>query len=101
MAKEQNLPLNPMKISGGCGRLLCCLTYENEQYVAMKEKLPREGQPVTVPTGGGSVVSVNPLKETVMIELESGAVVELPVSEVTVVGDSRPHKRSKRQARRR
>ena len=47
MAKEQNLPLNPMKISGVCGRLLCCLVYENEQYRAIKAKLPKNGQRVS------------------------------------------------------
>ncbi|MFC1870919.1 stage 0 sporulation family protein [Chloroflexota bacterium] len=100
MAKEQNLPLNPMKISGACGRLLCCLTYENEQYVAMKEKLPREGQQLTTSMGVAGVIGVNPLKETVMVELESGAVVELSVSEVTVIGDSRSP-RSRRRSRKR
>jgi cell fate regulator YaaT (PSP1 superfamily) len=84
MAKEQNLPLNPMKISGTCGRLLCCLVYENEQYRNMKEKMPKEGQQVSTPMGVVSVVGSNPLKETVLVELESKATVELPLSEVTV-----------------
>ncbi|MFH0768615.1 MAG: stage 0 sporulation family protein [Chloroflexota bacterium] len=84
MAKEQNLPLNPMKISGVCGRLLCCLVYESEQYHAMKEKLPREGQQVSTAMGTGKVVGSNPLKETVMVELESQATVELPLSEITI-----------------
>ncbi len=83
MAKEQDLSLNPMKISGVCGRLLCCLTYENEQYRAMKEELPKVGQPVSTPVGKGKVVGGNPLKETVLVELESKATVELPLSEVT------------------
>ena len=85
MAKEQGLSLNPMRISGVCGRLLCCLGYENEQYRAMKRKLPKEGQRVSVPMGVASVVGGNPLKETVTVELESGARVELPLSEVTVI----------------
>ncbi|MEE8618959.1 MAG: regulatory iron-sulfur-containing complex subunit RicT, partial [Dehalococcoidales bacterium] len=84
MAKEQNLPLNPMKISGTCGRLLCCLVYENEQYRNVKEKMPKEGQQVSTPMGVVSVVGSNPLKETVLVELESKATVELPLSEVTV-----------------
>lgn len=84
MAKEQNLPLNPMKISGTCGRLLCCLVYENEQYRNMKEKMPKEGQQVSTPMGVVSVVGSNPLKETVLVELESKATVELSLSEVTV-----------------
>jgi cell fate regulator YaaT (PSP1 superfamily) len=84
MAKEQDLPLNPMKISGVCGRLLCCLAYESEQYHAMKAKLPREGQKVKTPMGAAVVVGGNPLKETVWVELESQARVELPLSKVKV-----------------
>ena len=51
----------------------------------MKEKLPREGQRVSIPTGTASVVGGNPLKETVLVELESGARVELTLSEVTII----------------
>jgi cell fate regulator YaaT (PSP1 superfamily) len=82
MAKEQDLPLNPMKISGICGRLLCCLAYESEQYHDMKGKLPKEGQRVKTPMGAAVVVGGNPLKETVWVELESQARVELPLSKI-------------------
>jgi len=82
MAKEQGLPLNPMKISGCCGRLMCCLVYENEQYHMMKEKLPKEGQQVSTPMGIAKVVGSNPLKETVLVELENEATVELPLNEI-------------------
>ena len=85
MAKEQGLSLSPMRISGVCGRLLCCLGYEGEQYRVMKAKLPKEGQRVSIPMGIASVVGGNPLKETVLVELESGARVELPLSEVTII----------------
>ncbi|MFC1904584.1 stage 0 sporulation family protein, partial [Chloroflexota bacterium] len=95
MAKEQGLPLNPMKISGVCGRLLCCLVYESEQYHLMKEKLPREGQQVSTNTGLATVVGSNPLKETVLVELESHVTVELPLSEVTIEGEP-PHKQKKK-----
>jgi len=84
MAKEQNLPLNPMKISGLCGRLLCCLGYESEQYQIMKDKFPKEGQQVSTPIGVASVIGGNPLKETVSVELESGAITEFPLSEITI-----------------
>ena len=84
MAKEQGLSLNPMRISGVCGRLLCCLGYEGEQYRVMKAKLPKEGQRVSVPMGIAKVVGGNPLKETVLVELESGVRVELPLSEITI-----------------
>jgi cell fate regulator YaaT (PSP1 superfamily) len=83
MAKEQDLPLNPMKISGVCGRLLCCLAYESEQYKAMKQKLPRPGQDVDTPNGPARVVGTNPLKETVTVELESQARVEVPLDKIT------------------
>jgi cell fate regulator YaaT (PSP1 superfamily) len=96
MAKEQGLPLNPMKISGCCGRLLCCLIYESEFYHKMKEKLPREGERVSTPMGEASVVGVNPLKETVMVELESEAAVELPVRDVTATGRISGNKRTRK-----
>jgi cell fate regulator YaaT (PSP1 superfamily) len=83
MAKEQDLPLNPMKISGACGRLMCCLAYEGEQYRAMKEKMPKTGQRVSTRMGEATVVGNNPLKETVMVELDSEATVELPLAEVS------------------
>ncbi len=88
MAKEQDLPLNPVKISGVCGRLLCCLGYESEQYRSMKKKMPKVGQRVSTPMGIASVVSGNPLKETVMVELESEVRMELPLSEVSTIADS-------------
>ncbi len=92
MAKEQGLPLNPMKISGVCGRLLCCLVYESGQYHILKKKLPKEGQQVSTTMGAAKVVGGNPLKETVLVELESEVTVELPLSEVTVE-DEHPHKK--------
>ena len=83
MAKEQNLPLNPMKISGICGRLMCCLGYESEQYHAMKGKLPKVGQQVSTPHGEAKVVGTNPMKETVTVQLENQANTEVPLSEVS------------------
>ena len=84
MAKEQGLPLNPMKISGCCGRLMCCLVFENEQYRLMKGKLPKNGQKVSTGMGVAKVVGSSPLKETVLVELESEVTVELPLSEITI-----------------
>ena len=95
MAKEQSLPLDPMKISGVCGRLLCCLLYENEQYHIMKGKLPKEGQRVSTPMGVASVVGSDPLKEMVSVELESGTIVKLPLSEVTI-DDEQLHRQGKK-----
>jgi len=86
MAKEQDLPLNPMKISGVCGRLLCCLVYESEQYREIKAELPKEGQRVSTAMGIATVVGNNPLKKTVLVELDSAATVELPLSEIKIEG---------------
>jgi cell fate regulator YaaT (PSP1 superfamily) len=83
MAKEQDLPLNPMKISGACGRLMCCLSYEGEQYRAMKEKMPKVGQQVSTRLGEATVVGNNPLKETVMVKLDTEATVELPLKDIS------------------
>lgn len=83
MAKDQNLPLNPMKISGLCGRLMCCLAYENELYRDMKKKLPRTGQRVSTPMGEAKVTGNNPLKETVTVELEGETTAELPLKNVS------------------
>jgi|TARA_B100002003_G_scaffold235394_1_gene250314 cell fate regulator YaaT (PSP1 superfamily) len=88
MAKEQNLPLNPMKISGICGRLLCCLGYEYEQYRLMKGKMLREGQHVSTATGMARVVGGNVLAETVLVELENGTTIELPLNEVTILSET-------------
>jgi len=75
--------LNPMKISGVCGRLMCCLAYEGKQYKEMKEKMPRVGQRVSTRLGEATVMGSNPLKETVMVELDSEATAELPLEEVS------------------
>ncbi|MBE9482401.1 MAG: stage 0 sporulation family protein [Chloroflexi bacterium] len=99
MAKEQALPLNPMKISGVCGRLLCCLVYESEQYHTMKEKLPKQGQQVSTDMGVARVIGTNPLKETIVAELENGTTVELPLSKITI-DDDHPNKRRKERGKR-
>ncbi|MFH1478701.1 MAG: stage 0 sporulation family protein [Candidatus Omnitrophota bacterium] len=77
MAKEQNLPLNPSKISGCCGRLMCCLGYEYENYRGYLKRLPKEGEVIKTKEGKGKVVAINPLKQKVTVELESGKQVEV------------------------
>jgi cell fate regulator YaaT (PSP1 superfamily) len=69
MAKEQNLALNPMKISGICGKLLCCLAYESKDYAAMKAKMPHLKQEVLTLWGKARVISTNLIKETVTVQL--------------------------------
>lgn len=85
MAKDQDLPLNPAKISGGCGRLLCCLAYEVDQYRQLRASLIPTGTYVATPHGEGKVVGGNPLKQTVMVELESKAVIEVAQAETTTL----------------
>ncbi|MEA1871910.1 MAG: regulatory iron-sulfur-containing complex subunit RicT [Chloroflexota bacterium] len=82
MAKEQNLALNPMKISGICGRLLCCLAYENKEYAAMRKQMPQLKQEVSTSWGKGRVISTNLLKETVTIQLDDGMVREVALDEL-------------------
>lgn len=102
MAKEQDLPLNPAKISGVCGRLLCCLAHESEQYRSMKENMPPAGQKVSTPMGAGKIVGTNPLKDTAEVELESGATVEVKLSEVVLAEGTAPlGRKSEKRGRRR
>jgi cell fate regulator YaaT (PSP1 superfamily) len=72
MAKEQDLPLNPLKISGLCGRLMCCLRYEYEAYKDFKSRAPKKGAIIEVGEQKGKVVDFNTPKETVTMRLEEG-----------------------------
>ena len=80
MAKEQGLPLNPAKISWVCGRLLCCLSYENDNYIQAKQSMPQIGAMLNTPSGPGKVVSVNVPQESVEVMLESGVTIQIPVN---------------------
>jgi len=82
-AKEQGLPLNPTKLNGMCGKLKCCLVYENEQYVELKAHLPRPGAEVELPQGAGVVRDIDVPRERVVVQLhDSGAVVAVPAAEL-------------------
>jgi cell fate regulator YaaT (PSP1 superfamily) len=72
MAKDQSLPLNPTKISGVCGRLMCCLSYEHKCYKELTRGLPKMGQKIKTKEGPGKVVDINYLRRTAVIELEGG-----------------------------
>jgi cell fate regulator YaaT (PSP1 superfamily) len=74
MAKEQGISLNPEEITGMCGRLRCCLVYEYEQYVAARKLLPKRNKVVITPRGKGKVVDVNPLKESVWVDIQEGEI---------------------------
>lgn len=69
MAKNQSLSLNPTKISGICGRLMCCLKYEDDTYCALKRGMPDPGERIRTPDGTGVVVSANTLKQQVGVRL--------------------------------
>lgn len=71
MAKTQNLSLNPTKISGTCGRLMCCLKYEQDAYEDLVKHSPKQESFVETPDGAGTVSSVNLLRQTVQVRLES------------------------------
>ena len=82
MAKDQDLPLNPLRISGACGRLMCCLKYEHPLY-AESSNYPTSGQRVETPEGPAKVVSRHPPSETVTVrQLSDGAVKRCALSEV-------------------
>ena len=69
MAKEQNLSLNPTKISGQCGRLMCCLKYEQENYEQVLKRVPRVGKDIVTPDGVGVITEINCIKETVRVRI--------------------------------
>ena len=71
MAKTQNLSLNPTKISGACGRLMCCLKYEQDAYEDLVKHAPKQESFVETPDGAGTVSSVNLLRQTVQVRLDS------------------------------
>lgn len=77
MAKEQNLSLNPNKISGVCGRLMCCLKYEQDNYEQTRKRMPKVGKEVMTPDGPGTVWDLNIIKETVRVRIQKGDSSEL------------------------
>lgn len=82
MAKLQKTTLDPAKISGRCGRLMCCLRFEDESYAALRAALPRRGRRVRISEGWGEVSDGNVLRQTVQIRLDSGKDVVVPVSQI-------------------
>jgi len=80
MAKDQDLPLNPLKNSGLCGRLMCCLRYESETYKEFKQRAPKCGTPVVLPEGEGKIVALNVPRETVTIRHHGGPDITVPLA---------------------
>jgi len=94
MAKEQGMSLSPTKISGTCGRLMCCLKYEQEAYEDAIKRVPGVGSLVETQQGKGVVTASNLLRETVQVKFEKGNETELvtfPVSEIKVLSKKSGH----------
>ncbi len=93
MAKEQNLPLNPTKISGICGRLMCCLTYEYETYQELKKDFPKIGKTIASPLGPVKVLRQNIMEGTILVETEDREEKTLKVADL--VNKAAPVKKDK------
>ena len=90
MAKTQNLSLNPTKISGTCGRLMCCLAFENDTYAELSKNCPKINAKVSTPEGKGVVLAINILKQTCSCKIEKGddvKVAEYPISSIKTIKD--------------
>lgn len=93
MAKEQNLSLNPQKISGVCGRLMCCLRYEYETYKEFNSRAPKMGAKVETPEGIAKVTDINVPSEQISLSLEDGTVLKIPLEDFEKPEEGRrPHK---------
>lgn len=92
MAKDQDLPLNPLKISGICGRLMCCLKYEHEVYKDFKKKAPKRGTRVDTTQGEGTVVDYNVPRSKVLVEIGEGIITEIPLEEIKIIKKSPKNK---------
>ncbi len=85
MAKEQNLILTSGKISGVCGRLMCCMAFEYKTYADFRKKAPRRGTKVTTQKGQGTIYEINPIKEQVVVKLEDGYCQPFSLNEIRVI----------------
>ena len=83
MAKDQGLALNPSKISGACGRLMCCLQYEHQTYKELSQSMPKLGRNIQTPRGLGKVIQSNILKQTVLVRLEDESILTYSIEELS------------------
>jgi cell fate regulator YaaT (PSP1 superfamily) len=86
MAKMQKATLDPSKISGYCGRLKCCLRYEDETYTELKSRLPKKGSRIKTARGEGKVVDTQILTQLVVVEYDDGEKIAMPLSELQIIG---------------
>jgi cell fate regulator YaaT (PSP1 superfamily) len=94
LAKDQHLSLNPSQISGGCGRLLCCLKYEHDFYVTARKRFPKEGKTLRTAVGSEKVIAVDIFRERVFLRHEELGSRIIPLdqlrTEVEQLGDTMP-----------
>ncbi|RLB09020.1 MAG: stage 0 sporulation protein [Deltaproteobacteria bacterium] len=95
MAKEQNLSLNPSKISGACGRLMCCLKFEYESYLESKKGMPKLGKKIDTPMGRGRVIRQNIINKTITVSLDSGSEVEFTMEDLGLAPPKKKTDKSK------
>lgn len=79
MAKEQDLPINPSRISGVCGRIKCCMAYEFPLYRQYVKTMPKKGAKISTPQGKGKVIDINFLTQTVRVDLGEGKIIKMKV----------------------
>ncbi|MBE5024223.1 hypothetical protein INF26_05070 [Olsenella sp. DSM 107455] len=92
MAKEQDLPLNSTKISGACGRLMCCLRYEFEAYRDFKSRAPKKNAVIDTPLGKAKIIEYDTPKEQLCLRLESGKQIRVALADMTA--SEAAHKKS-------
>lgn len=95
MAKMQKATLDPAKISGYCGRLKCCLRYEDENYTQLKKRLPKKNTKVKTKHGQGKVIDTQILTQLVVVEYENGEKIATPVDEIKIIPNSQKNGQKK------
>ena len=100
MAKAQKATLDPTKISGRCGRLMCCLRYEDKVYEEMKKKLPRKGATVVTEGGNAEVIDYDIISQTLRVEAKDGRIVKVSMKDVEKVIPRDEQEYQKRQQER-
>lgn len=98
-AKVQNLPLNPTRLSGQCGRLKCCLNYELEQYMTALNRFPRVDSPVTTSYGRGTIQKIDIFKNRVWIHYEDNSWEDKPLDEIVAILKTQTGNREKKRGR--
>ncbi|MBZ0254483.1 stage 0 sporulation protein [bacterium] len=89
MAKEQNLALNPSKISGLCGRLMCCLSYESNDYVSARREFPKPGLRVSTPFGEGFTGNLNYVHNTINVQLDEAKMMPFRLDEIEIIANKK------------